>query len=263
MHCQYVQAPLDRDVDIIDVRGYQSEGGHHAIAYASTDRAALGTTRDCTGEDNLSQGAFLGGVGGEAGGGVQLPAGVAFRLKKGQSIMLNTHFLNVSERVYDGHSVVDFKFAEVDPSRTVASLFANGTVAFRVPASSAAQAVAVQGAHEIKFVSFANHMHDYGTSIKTEIVRGDGRVELVQHDPVWTYEMQFQAVFRSYGLEAPLTLHPGDVIRTTCHWKNPTNVHLTFPREMCIGTGFFLSDGSSSPVCFDGRWFENPPTAPL
>lgn len=260
MHCQYIQAPLDRDIDIIDVQGYQSEGGHHAIAFASNVTAPLGTTRDCTGEDNLNQGAFLGGVGGEAGGGAKLPAGVAFRLKKGSSIMLNTHFLNVSERTYDGHAVLDFKFAEVDPNRTVASLFANGNFSFRVPASSTADAVAeCKVPKEIKFVMFANHMHDYGTAVKTEIVRADGRVELVQDDPVWTYEMQFQAVFRNYGLEAPLTLQPGDVIRTSCKWKNPTNAALTFPREMCIGTGFFLSDGSSSPVCFNGRWMDQVP----
>ena len=32
MVCQYVQAPLDHDVDILDVQGFQSAFGHHAVA---------------------------------------------------------------------------------------------------------------------------------------------------------------------------------------------------------------------------------------
>ena len=87
-------------------------------------------------------------------------------------------------------------------------------------------------------------------------VRADGRVELVKEDPRWSYEMQFKAAYRSWTLEAPLTLSPGDTVRTRCRWNNTTAADLTFPREMCIGTGFFLSDGSTAPVCMNGRWVE-------
>lgn len=45
-HCQYIQAPLDRDIDVMDAEGYQSEGGHHAVAFASKLDAPLGTNRD-------------------------------------------------------------------------------------------------------------------------------------------------------------------------------------------------------------------------
>ncbi|MET0339524.1 MAG: hypothetical protein ABW252_00905 [Polyangiales bacterium] len=260
LRCQYIQAPLDRDIDVIDVTGHQSEGGHHAVTFASSLKEPVGTSRGCTDTDNLAQGAFLGGVGGEAGGGSELPDGVAFRLKKGQSIMLSTHFLNVSDGSYDGHSVVDFKFAEVDPNRPVASLFTNGNFSFRVGASNTGEAVAeCKLPRQIKFFNFANHMHDYGTWARSEIVRADGTVELIHEDPIWTYEMQFQAVYRNYGVATPLVVNPGDVLRTTCKWKNPTNAALNFPREMCIGTGFFVSDGSSSPVCFNGQWMDNPP----
>ncbi|HMJ14104.1 MAG TPA: hypothetical protein VK524_21955, partial [Polyangiaceae bacterium] len=77
MHCQYVVAPFDRDLDIIDMKGWQSEFGHHAVAYATPNNLPLGTSGPCTGEDNVT-GTFLGGVGGEAGGSIALPDGVAF-----------------------------------------------------------------------------------------------------------------------------------------------------------------------------------------
>ena len=208
-------------------------------------------------DDDANQGAFLGGIGGEGGGGAVLPAGVAFRLRKGNAILLNTHFLNTSDHAFDGHTVVDFKFAEVDGKRTIASMFVNGNMSFRVPAMGKAEAVAeCKVPRTLQFLMFANHMHDYGTWAITEIVRADGRVELVKEDARWSYEMQFKPAYRSWTLTAPLTLTAGDIVRTRCRWDNTTAAELTFPREMCIGTGFFLSDGSSAPVCMNGRWIE-------
>jgi hypothetical protein len=107
-------------MDILSVGGYQSKMGHHIVAFASTADVPVGTSRLCQGEDNFS-GAFLGGVGGEAGTGNVLPEGVAFRLPKGSGIMLNTHFLNTWETTMDGHGVIDIEFSEVDPSRRIAS----------------------------------------------------------------------------------------------------------------------------------------------
>ncbi len=254
-HCQYIQAPLDRDIDVMDAEGYQSEGGHHAVAFASRLDAPIGTNRECNDEDNLAQGSFLGGVGGEAGGGTKLPPGVAFRLSKGSSLMLSTHFLNTSDRTIDGHAVVDIKFAEVDPKRPIATMFVNGSARFQVPAHSTADALAECKIKDpMKFIMFTNHMHDYGASAITEIVRANGAVELAHEDPKWTYEMQFKAVYSKWPVDEPLVLMPGDVVRTRCHWDNKTADDVRFPREMCFGIGFFLSDGNSSPTCIDGQW---------
>jgi len=39
-------APFDHDVDVVDVQGYQSTGGHHAVAFSYTDTGnqQLGTS---------------------------------------------------------------------------------------------------------------------------------------------------------------------------------------------------------------------------
>jgi hypothetical protein len=74
--------------------------------------------------------------------------------------------------------------------------------------------------------------------------------------------MQFNAVYEKWTVDAPLQIKKGDTIRTHCNWANDSAEALTFPREMCIGVGFFLSDGSTSPICFNGTWLERAPGAP-
>jgi hypothetical protein len=256
--CQFVQAPLDRDIDILDAQGYQSAFGHHAVAFASTSDTPIGSSGKCTDKDNLS-GSFLGGVGGEGGGGVTLPEGVAFRLLKGNSIMLNVHFLNTGEKTVDGQSVVDFKFAEVTPGRKVASLFANGNMSFKVAPNSQATATAeCPIARDIDFILFTNHMHDYGTAATTRLVRANqATAEMVHDDPLWTYEMQFKANYSQWSAVAPLHLVPGDKLVTDCEWSNDTADMVTYPREMCFGIGYFLTDGTGpSPGCFNGQWVD-------
>ena len=48
----------------------------------------------------------------------------------------------------------------------------------------------------MKILMMANHMHEYGTTATTEVVRaGTGAVEVLHHDPSWTYEMQFNPIY--------------------------------------------------------------------
>jgi hypothetical protein len=256
MYCQYVHAPFDRDLDVLDVSGHQSLGGHHSVAYATTMSVPVGTSRPCNNDDNLASG-FLGGTGGEGGASVKLPEGMAFRLPKGNSIMLNTHFLNTTENTIDGYSVLDFKFAEVDQGRMVAGLFSNGNVGFKLEPKAETDALAAcKMKRDMQFIMFTNHMHDQGSHAKTELEHADGRVELVHEDPTWSFEMQFNASYSVWTVAEPLTVYAGETLRTSCHWRNATDAEMAFPREMCFGVGFFVSDGTSSPVCLDGSWLD-------
>jgi hypothetical protein len=245
MHCQYVMEAFDRDMDILAVEGYQSTYGHHSIAYATTSSLPIGTTRPCQ-EADLMSGAFLGGIGGEAGADIGLPEGVAFRLAKGNGILLNTHFLNVSDETIKGETVLDIRFSEVDLSRKVANMFINITFNFEVGARNQGQAEAQRTMTEdLDFIMFTNHMHDYGARAITELTRtADGSVEQIHEDPAWTYEMQFNADYSRWDVAQPLTMKTGDVLRTRCEWDNPTDASLAFPREMCVGVGFYLVKGT-------------------
>lgn len=259
MYCQYVLAPTDRDLDILSVGGYQSAYGHHIVAFSSTATdVPLGTSRLCQGEDNTALGAFLGGVGGESGTGKNvLPPGVAFRLPKGSGIMLNTHFLNTSTKTIQGEGVLDVQFAEVDPSRKIAGFFTNVDIGFDLPPNQKSIVDnSCTAARDLDFFAFANHMHDYGTSTYTDVTHVGGAVDMLHADSTWSYEMQFNAVYTKWDIATPYHLAKGDVLHTHCEWSNTSSADLQFPREMCIGVGFFLSDGSPAPMCFNGIWLE-------
>jgi hypothetical protein len=261
-YCQYIMAPFDRDMDILDVGGYQSGFGHHAVAFSYPDDGTqeLGTSVQCMGTEfnvdvpnsgapasrgaNLG-GTFLGGIGGEGGEGGQLPDGVAFRLKQGSGIMLNVHYLNTGDQAIDGDAVVDVKFAEIDPSRRIAAMFLNLNAGFNLaPATRTDSSIDCIAKSDVQILMMANHMHEYGTRVTTEVVRADtGAVEVMKHDPEWTYEMQFNVEYSTWPLEQPFVLRTGDTIRTSCQWSNPTSESIalaTTPRPPPVfkATGF-------------------------
>src|SRR5260221_6513717 len=202
-------------------------------------------------------GTFLGGVVGEAGGSAALPEGVAFRLTQGSGIMLNIHFLNTGEETIDGDAVLDFKFADVDPTRKIAAMFLNLNFGFTVaPENHTDSTIECVAKSDVKLIKMANHMHDFGVSASTEVTRADGTVVSLHDDPQWTFDMQFNPTYSAWPVAAPFVLGAGDTIRTRCSWENTTSNTVGFPREMCIGVGFALVDGANptTPVCMNGMW---------
>ncbi len=251
--CQFVAGPAEADMDILDITGEQGFPGHHAVLFATSATEPVGTTRPCTDQDQVDQ-KFLGGVGGE-GASDAFPAGAAIRLKKGQSLVMNVHYLNTSNQKVTGHSQLDVKFATPSPDRPQASFFTN--VAFQFALSPHSEATAEAKCvlpHDVKFLDFSNHMHDLGIDIATEVIHADGTTEMLQRDDDWQYEWQFNPPRQQWSLDAPHILKAGDTVHTTCSWNNTTSEMVTFPREMCISLGFILSDKDVN--CVDGKWNE-------
>jgi len=273
--CQYVMAPFDRDMDVLDITGLQSKFGHHAAAFSYTPKEGqeIGAELRCMGNDTeftsgadgnaesgdvALGGGFLGAVGPIETRAGSLPDGVAFRLKKGEGIMLNLHYINTSLDPAGGDAYVDMKFAETDPSRPIAALFLNFNSAFSIAPNDQLDSNqdCVVGS-DVKLIMMSNHMHEYGDHASTQVTRKDtGAVEMLHDDPTWTEEMANNPTFTKWTAETPYVLHTGDTIRTSCSWRNTTAQKLGFPREMCISVGFALASGDNpkAPACFNGSW---------
>ncbi|HET8936722.1 MAG TPA: hypothetical protein VFN67_24935 [Polyangiales bacterium] len=252
---QWVGGPLDKDYDVIDIRGQQSIGGHHALVYATTVAEMPGTTRLWKEEDQITS-RLMGGIGGEGGANVQFPAGVVFRVKKGSYILIQTHFLNATPEHIVGRTVIDLKLAPVDASRTVASMFSSTSVSVTLAAhTDSAMDITCAVEKDLKFLQVSNHMHDYGKTQLTEYVDPSGAVHVIKDDRTWASEQALNPNFTKYTLDSPLIVPKGSMVRTHCTWNNTTASPVTFPTEMCVFFGFILNENDI--YCTDGEWSES------
>jgi hypothetical protein len=252
-YCQWLTAPAEADMDIMDITGEQPFPGHHAILAATLVPEPVGTTKLCSEVDQTSL-KVLGGVGGE-GSASAFPKGAVLRLRKGESLLMNTHYLNTTTEKVTGRAMLDVKFEAPSPDHVVASFFTNVTVKYQIlPQSTATAEAKCVLPRDVELIEFTNHMHEFGSKVHTEEIRAGGETVDLRRDETWAYEWQFNPPRERWTVDAPHVLKAGDTLRTQCTWNNPGTETLTFPREMCVGAGFML--GEQDVNCVDGEWRE-------
>lgn len=259
LKCQWISPPADHDMYVTVVTGQQTTGGHHIVLYSNTRAEPVGTTRDCSGDDTLSIG-YLGVYGGEGvgTGDGQLPLGVGFKLLKGQSLMANTHYINATQAPVDGQGVIDVQFVEASQVKQVSNLFANIAFNFSVPPGQSGSAEArCTFPTDISFFRMTNHVHEWGKSVYTEVIRGtSGAHEALVSNDTWTKELTFNFPFRLWSIEQPMTIHKGDTLVTHCNYNNTTPRALSFPTEMCVAFGLYVPGDGAQIHCDDGQWMD-------
>ncbi len=257
MWCQFVsQAPFDHDYDVIDLTGAQSKGGHHVVFYATKSSEPYGTSHDCSDSD-MSRLIYLGAIGGEGTAAIAKaqPAGTVFRVPAGYSIMANVHFINVTNHNIDGQSAIDLKVAPADPARTTMTLFTNVATdeKLNVPAHATSKLdLNCSIKQDLDVLMFANHVHERGSAVFSELLHADGSHEMLRQDMTWTPHNTFDPPFTSWTVDAPMHFKAGDTVHTHCEWNNTTDQTYKFPTEMCVGIGFYK--GLVEVDCIDGAW---------
>jgi len=250
---QWVAAPFDHDVDVADVQGKQSFGGHHALLTSMKEMKSVGT-QVAWQDSNFASAQFLGGIGGEGGNSLEkLPPPAVSRLPKGRAIAIMTHYLNAGSTPLEGTSQLDVRYADPSPSDVVASLFTNTSVSFQVPAQGSLHVdlkCAVK--QDVSLLMFANHMHQWGTAVSTSVVDSTGTRTVIKDDPAWDPEWTTNPNFTKFTVAAPYVLHAGDTLTTSCDWSNTTASPLSFPTEMCVFVAHYL--GSSDLTCVGGTF---------
>jgi hypothetical protein len=250
---QWVQAPLDHDVNVADIQGRQGPGGHHAVLYSTTDVQPVGTLRAWQ-DSNIVTSHFLGGIGGEGGSALKLPEGAVFRLRAGQALAIQMHYLNTTAQPLPGTTQLDVKFATPAPTDHLVSLVTNTALTFNVPAQNTAHVdISCKLGQDVSVVMTTNHMHQWGTSVQSVLVDGSGAQTVLKNDPVWNSEWTTNPDFTKMTVAAPLVLKAGETIKTSCDWSNTTNQSIMFPAEMCVFIGFYLGDADVG--CIDSGTF--------
>ncbi len=208
---------------------------HHMLAYA-VDAADVKTIQDL---DDADQGSGYGCSQGNLGlakviqnqvaswvpgaSATKMPSGTGLVLKAGAKIIMQIHYNTAA--LYRGGKTTDqsklaLEFAPTG-SLTTATILpmldhnlnikANDAKSVQV-ATLPSKFYAPQGATIYRAMG---HMHQLGTSVKSEIVHADGTSQCLLNVEEWDFNWQ-----RDYTLKTPITVKPGDSLRITCTYDN-------------------------------------------
>jgi hypothetical protein len=212
---------------------------HHWILYRTETEQPDGAVMPC---NMPADATFL--MGWAPGSGVTVmpdDVGLELRSAEQQWLILQVHYWNVPGYT-DASDASGVAICTTDtPREKKAGVMTFGALGIRLPprstgvevvgnCSSAATSLLRE---PLYLLSSGPHMRELGTRFSTEIIRTDGSVEeLVRVDP-WDFNAQ-----GSYWHETAVPIHPGDALRTTCVYDNPTDRDVRFGErtedEMCF-----------------------------
>jgi hypothetical protein len=252
---QWLTDPAEEDMDALDVTGFQSEGGHHVILFATQESKPVGLTRLWQESDMTGVLRYVGGLG-EGADKQKLPEGTTFRIPKGWSLIANLHYVNVTSEPIVGEATIDFKFAKPSSTRQPVGIFLNMATKFSVPAQGDGETSTVcEVKEDLSMIRLANHMHSHGAQADTTVVHADGTSEDLLRDPAWNPDEYLNPKLVKWAPAEPYMLRAGDTVHTWCKWHNTDSKALAFPVEMCASVFYFVGNGGKVQPCLDGGWF--------
>lgn len=171
------------------------------------------------------------------GSNLELPKEAGFPEEAGTTHwVLQIHYNNANAKT--GTDASGFELCTTEDLRQYdAGLVAFGSTKFNIPPRSthtiACDYKLGNDFKNVKFFSASPHMHTLGKAMSTErIPGGKGTPEMIYEQKDFSFEAQ-----GAYGVSK--SVQPGDVMRTRCTWKNPS--------DNTVGFG----EGTGDEMCFN------------
>jgi hypothetical protein len=250
--CTWTDVVLDHDIDVRSGAGYQTEPpGHHIVVYYTFEKQPPGTQRICNDTD-MATFRFLIGAGGE-GENVEAPGNLVYRVPAGAQLVLNHHYLNVTDQTLRGQSLINLNFA--DPGQTYVPA---GNLAFVNTSLTVAQGDTSQDMHAVidqtyKIWHFVPHMHQWGKHTSIKITQAGQSTTLFDVD--WDPSYTFHPPEKKVDPATPMMLNAGDTVDIHCEWNNDSGRDLAFGFEMCVGFANTVDDNNTGSRAWDdGTW---------
>jgi hypothetical protein len=248
---EYVSEVFTEDTDIIDIVGHQGLGGHHAVMFATKEPQPIGTVHEWGNADQLTS-RFLGGGGAEGADNVKLPDGISFRVRKGYALVMQVHYVNVTDEPVEMNSFIDVKYAPASDSRLVAGMFTNVQPALFLNPGKQSVTVECEVKEDLELVMWSNHLHEWGSRIVTTATLPSGQVIDIKRNETWFTEWINSPDWDKRTLDTALKLPAGTVVKTVCEWNNTESHMLEFPDEMCVFVSFHK--GGYDAICNNNSW---------
>lgn len=236
-----VRVTLTEDTYLTNIMAQAPLGTHHTVLSIAGGNGTSGPD----GEQNCGVGTlgmvmlYASGVGTSP---LDFPTDVGVKILAGTQIHLNLHLFNASDEPLSGESGIWVKKQSTPPPILAEMVFA-GAFAFSIPGNG--MTTRKTGGCNVPttgtgFTLFAlwPHMHQIATHSKFEIVRSGVTQPIVLHDMPYSFNEQ------TYWKQDPeFQVMPGDQIKVTCSWVNPTgSPTITF------------GDSSNKEMCFTGMY---------
>jgi len=251
-YCLWTDKIVDSTTDVRSTLAFQTEPpGHHTILFYTTEKQPPGTQRVCTDTDMASF-RFLAGNGGN-GELNEAPGNLVYRIPEGAQLVVNAHYLNATDQVMRGQSLVNVNFADPGPTYipSGSSAFLDTNIHVQPGESTFDTTCTID--RQLKMWYFAPHMHRWGTNIKVDLIQNGETNRMFDTD--WDPSFTFHPPEKRMDPSAPLVFNAGDKIHVQCNWNNDTGRVLDFGFEMCVAFGQFVDDsGMGNWACDGGNW---------
>ena len=213
---------------------------HHWILYEAPIPRPDGSIFPCTGMPLDAQ--FV--MGWAPGGGARvMPDDVGFELPDpGKTLILQVHYNNAARHA-DALDDTGVAICTTEtPRAQTAGIVWLGTLGIAIPPRArdwpavghCPGLISAVLPSPLTVLSAFPHMHTYGTSIRTDILRvSGGRETLLEVDP-WDFNDQHEHI-----LEEPLQIQKGDTLQTTCRYDNTSDLPV------------FFGEGTDDEMCFN------------
>ena len=242
--CSYV-AHAEEAIRLKAARGKQMSGGHHAAVFVGLMAPSVEGPRPC-GEIEMGSLRFVAGAGGAGGQDTEMPAGAALTIAKGQRIVIQSHYINLSPEPRVVMDAVDLELTSLEESPIDVDAFAVVDSDLAIPPGvegyEREKTCEIDAPMELHMM--LGHTHDYGVRFDLEVLR-EGLPELLYHA---THGPTLRDTPDITMFDEPLRLEAGDVLRMTCGWTNTTDATLGWPEEMCVGLMYY-SPGRGYLIC--------------
>lgn len=250
--CSYIDDRVTEDTDITAYRGFQSSlGGHHVILYAVAQQQAA-NTHECT-EDDMLNSRYLAAGGADAPPVTMMPEGVVFRMPANTQLMVQTHWINATDKTIDGQGAFNLKITKPKPEHKTAQLFTVVSTLFEVPVGPGGKTSSECTVNEpMNIFMMGAHMHEWGTHASIFHTPAAGAGSTMIYDTDWSEEDVF-APKLNYYIDQPFKLAVGDKLKVDCTYNNTTGAVLPFPSEMCVAFSYGFPM-TKQIDCTDGNW---------
>lgn len=226
----------DRLIKAFDT--FQSENGHHLFGMASVIPRQPGEVFDCTNVEDMStvQPLVNPTSGNKEGTLNLLPPEFAVRIKAGTQLVVQSHYVNVTDNDILVRDVGNLIFLPSDEQRIEANFLVLNDDSFTIPTGNAPYRHTTECTltQRLQFAALNGHMHEWGRSTSIERVAADGTTTTLYDEPHWTAALRDAPPIVRFAVDDPLVFEAGDTLRLSCEWQNDTDAPLRFPSEMCV-----------------------------